>query len=192
MSKPQGSGGGNAPYSSIKHRIKRNSRNLTQEALKVAESGNTGTLFDYRSEFTNDYKRELEKAIEGNAKVAKQFFIYIVRKPMYGIASENVYRQIFMGLHMRPKAEPGTDCWYIDTDKQVMELLWVLPTRVAIQQLAISAPSEADPFLVHCVKEYLNGALNREYDSIRASGTNSKECGVQLAGDEGSTKTAVG
>ena len=186
MSKPRGDGGGDTPYCTVKHRVKRNSRNLSAESQRVLEKGNTGTVQDYRREFENDYARELDKAIAGNAKVAKQFYVYVVRKPMYGIEAENVYRQIFMGLHMRPKAEPNTDCWFIDVDNHIMELLWVLPTRVAIQQLVISPPSGADPFLVNCVKEYVNGNLNRQYDRIIASGANAEERGVQLEGDEGS------
>lgn len=186
MSKPRGNGGGDTPYSTVNHRVKRNSRNLTAEGKKVAETGNTGTVQDYRREFENDYAKELIKAIEENSKIAAKFFVYIVRKPMYGIETENVYRQIFMGLHMRPRAEPNTDCWFIDTDAHTAELLWVLPTRVAIQQLAIAPPPGADEFLVHCIKEYINGSLNREYDRISASGADPKISGVQLAGDEGS------
>lgn len=191
MSKPQGDGGGDTPYSTIKHRVRRNSRNISAEARKAAETGNTGSVQEYRREFENDYGRELQKAIEGNSKVAKQFYVYVIRKPMYGIETDNVYRQIFMGLHMRPKAEPNTDCWHIDIDKHEMELLWVLPTRVAIQQLAISPPPGADPFLVKCVKEYVNGSLNREYDSIIASGASTEERGVQLEGDAGGATPPV-
>jgi hypothetical protein len=171
----------------VNHRIKRNSRNLTAEGLKAAQTGNTGTVEDYRREFENDYARELHAAIEGNAKTAKQFFIYVVRKPMYGVETDNVYRQVFMGLHMRPRAEPNTDCWYIDIEKYEAELLWVLPTRLAIQQLAITPPPGADPFLVSSVKEYVNGSLNTEYDRIAALGANPEVSGVQLEGDEGGT-----
>ena len=186
MSKAKAAGGGDTPYKNVSHRVRRNSRNLSAEGRRVAETGNTGTVQDYRREFENDYGRELQAAIEGNSKVAKQFYVYVIRKPMYGVETDNVYRQIFMGLHMRPKAEPNTDCWYIDIDKHEMELLWVLPTRVAIQQLAISPPPGADPFLVNCIKEYINGSLNRDYDRIIASGADPEISGVQLAGDEGS------
>lgn len=190
MSKAAAGGGGDTPYSSIKHRVKRNSRNLTRESRSVAETGNTGNVGDYRREFESDYARELEKAIEGNSKVAKQFYILVVRKVMYGVENDNVYRQIFIGCHMRPKAEPNTDCWYIDTDAHTMDLLWVLPTRVAIQSMIISPPPGVDPFLVDCCKEYHNGNLNREYERIIAYGANAEERRVQLEGDAGSSETA--
>ena len=38
MSKPRGNGGGDTPYSTVNHRVKRNSRNLTAEGKKVAEA----------------------------------------------------------------------------------------------------------------------------------------------------------
>ena len=189
MSKAQAAGGGDTPYATVDHRLKRNSRNLTKIGRETAETGNTGGLQDYRREFENDYCRELEKAIEGNSKVARQFYVLVTRKPMYGIETDNIYRQIFMGLHMRPRAEPNTDCWYIDCDKHEMELLWVLPTRPLMQSLYIAPPPGVDPFLAHCCKEYIDGRLNTEYDRIRAAGASAEVSGVQLAGDAGSSET---
>lgn len=159
----------------LRRLITRNARNLTTISQEVAATGNPGTVFDYRAEFSKDYAAELERAIDLNSRVTSHFFILVARRTMYGLEADNVYRQLFIGCHVRPVAEPNTDCWEINADAHTAELIWTLPTRVAMQQLAVKAPVEADPFLVHCCKEYFNGTLNREHDRILASGADSEE-----------------
>lgn len=189
MFEPQGDGEFMAPRLQ-KRLITRNARNLTTISQEVVAKGNPGTVYDYRSEFSKDYASELDRAIELNSRVSAHFFILVARRTMHGLEAENIYRQLFIGCHVRPQAEPNTDCWEIDCASHTMDLLWVLPTRVAIQQLAVFPPSNADPFLVHSCKEFINGNLNREYERILAAGARSKECGVQLARDEGGAATS--
>lgn len=134
-------------------------------------------------EMAQDYNTELWKAVEKNAAVLNQFYIYVTRRSMSGV-SRNVIRQLFMGCAVKPHAMPHSDCWYVDVDAHELELVWTLPGKDAIKEIASTKPLELDPFLVRCCEDYVSGKLNREQ---RAAGANelkqlAREIpGVQLA-----------
>lgn len=173
------SGEGNRPLhcppSSVSHLIKgeMNVSEMSTQAL----SGDVVSLNDYRDAFFNDYYEELLKAVECNLHASKQFYILVARKQLPSAVSHNVYRQTWMGCLLKPRAEPNTDCWYVDEDKECLELQWTLPCSDTIKSLASNPPDGVDEFLVTCCKEYLNGKLNashdqrvhREYTAFRAS-----------------------
>lgn len=177
-----------------KHRLAPGYRKLGKEAYDTASKGEVLTLHEQRDAFTGEYGQELLKGLELNSKVEPRFWLLMVKRCDHTL--NNVYRITTIGCRVRPQAEPGTDCWFVDVDKQVMELVWVLPTRPAILQMAAGSVPDADPFLVSCCKEYLDGRLNAEYNRIAASGATADSAASadraadELEGDERNAEKA--
>jgi hypothetical protein len=168
------------PSQAITSKLVRN-QPIGKQCAEAAATGCVATLGELKGAFAEDYLKELLCSIEWMSKQHEEFFVYVVRRRDYMM--NNYYRQQFMPLTLRPQAQPNTDLWKIDCKENSMELVWSLPTRDAIMELAIKAPSNADPFLVHCCKEFADGRLNASYDNIILSGRASAgEYSAALAG----------
>lgn len=136
------------------------SRNISELAADAAKEA-PALGRDVVEALAGDYWTELQKAVEKNAEVLNEFYILVTRRAM-AVVPNNVYRQIFIGCSVKPRAAPHTDCWHVDVQKEEITLLWTLPSSRAIKEIAASSATEIDPFLKDSCREYDRGELNRE------------------------------
>jgi len=155
------------------------------EMSDVALRGDPLSGGDYIEALASDYMEGLWQAVEKNAAVAPRFYILVTRRTMSAV-SNNAYRMTFIGCHEKPQAYPSSECWYVDAEEEELTLIWTLPSKSTIQEIAETKPSELDPFLVKCCEDYVSGKLNR--DQVAAAVRELTELaredsGVQLARD---------
>lgn len=140
------------------------------------------TVLDTVEELSRDYWNGLQDAVENNAHMLEIFYVLVTRRAMSGV--EGIFRQTFMGLTEKPRAEPNTDCWKVNAVAETIDLCWTLPSQDTIEKVLRDKAPGVDPFLKECCFEYERGRINREQtEAARAElrSLASEDSRIQLA-----------